>query len=121
MLDDIDREAAGECGRAWADLVSSMLQASPELKTLAVRTLLSEGPKIKAVSINAFSRFVNGIARDDPAAFSRFVSDVIRNVDAEELGKASAVMTNAILDQKWHLASWTFRLIRERVKKRLGI
>ena len=121
LADDIDRDAARECGKAWAALASAMLKASPELRPLAVRTLLAEGPKLKAGAINAFSRFVNGITRDDPQAFSRFVSAVIGNVDEEEIGRAAAAMANAFLDQKWHIASWTLRLVKGRVKKRLGI
>ena len=119
ILDDIDRDVARKCGKAWADLASSMLQASPELKVLAVRTILTEGPVIKANAIIAFSRFVNGITRDDPQAFSRFVAKVIENVDGEELGKAAAVMTNALLDQKWHMASWAWKLAKGRIRKRL--
>ena len=121
LADDVDREAARQCAKAWADLASGLLQNSPELRSLAARTLLTEGPKIKAKAINAVSRFVNGIVRDDPQAFSRFVSTAIENVDDVELGKASAAVANALLDQKWHLASWAWKLVRTRVKKRFGL
>ncbi len=121
LVDDIDREALGECGKAWAGLASAMIKASPELETTLIRALLSEGPRIKAGAINAFSRFVNGITRDDPQAFSRFIATVMENVDGEELAKAATTMTNALLDQKWRLASWTWNLVRGRVKKRFGI
>jgi hypothetical protein len=119
LMDDIDGDAARKCGKAWADLASVLLEISPELKEKVVRTLLTDGPLMKAGAINAFSRFVNGITRDDPQAFSRFVSKVMENVEGEELGKAAAVMTNALLDQKWHLASWTWKLAKRRIKKRL--
>jgi hypothetical protein len=121
LNEDIDMKAARECGKAWADLASAMLHASPELRTSVIRAILNEGPKIKADAINAFSRFVNGITRDDPQAFSRFVSKVIENVDGEEFGNAAIAMTNAFLDQKWRLASWMWKLLRGRVKKKLGI
>lgn len=121
LADDIDREAAREFGRAWADLASAMLKASPELMTSLIRVFLSEGPMIKAGAINAFSRFVNGITRDDPQALSRFVATVMEKVDEEELARAATTVTNALLDQKWRLASWTWRLVRGRVKKRFGI
>lgn len=121
LADDIDRDAARECGKAWANLASSMLQASPELKTLVIQTILAEGPRINANAINAFSRFVNSITRDDPEAFSRFVSRVTENVDGKELSKAAAAMTNAFLDQKLQLGSWLWKLVRGRMKKKFGI
>ena len=120
LADDIDRDAAKECAKAWTDLASAMLQASPELKTLAVRMILTEGPGINAKAINAFSRFVNGITRDEPEAFSRFVSTVTENIDGKELSKAAATVTNAFLDRKWHLASWFWKLLWGRMKKKFG-
>ena len=54
LADDIDRDAIKECGKAWANLASSMLQASPEIKALVVQTILAEGPRINANAINAF-------------------------------------------------------------------
>jgi hypothetical protein len=71
LADDIDRDAAKECGKAWVDLAGAMLQNSPELKALVVRTILAEGPRINANAINAFSRFVNGITRDNPEALQQ--------------------------------------------------
>lgn len=121
LADDIDRNAVRECGKAWANLASSMLQSSPELKVIVVRTILAEGPRINANAINAFSRFVNGITRDNPEALGRFVSGVTENVDGKELSKAAAAMTNAFLDQKMHLGSWLWKLVRGRMKKKLGI
>jgi hypothetical protein len=120
LLDDINGDAARKCCKAWADLASVLLEISPELKEKTVRTLLTDGPMMKAGAINAFARFVNGITRDDPQAFRRFVSRVMENVDGEELGKAAAVMANALLDQKWHLASWTFNLVKGRMKNKFG-
>jgi len=121
LADDIDRDAARECGKAWANLASSMLQASPELKALVVQTILAEGPRINANAINAFSRFVNGITREDPEALGRFVSRVTENVDGKELSKAAAAVTNAFLDQELHLGSWLWKLVRGRMKKKFGI
>lgn len=120
LADDIDRDSAKECAKAWIGLASAMLQASPELKALVVRMILTEGPGINASAINAFSRFVNGITRDDPEAFSRFVSTVTENVDGKELSKAAATMTNAFLDQKLNLGSWLWKLVRRRMKKKFG-
>ena len=120
LAGDIDRVAARECTKAWVDLASTMLEASPELRANAVRAILNGGPKLKAGAINAFSRLVNGITRDDPEFLGRFVSEVIRGVDGLELGKASAAIANAFLDQKWGLASWTWSLVKGRVKRRFG-
>ena len=120
LADDIDRDAAKECAKAWTDLASAMLKASPELKTLLVRMILTEGPGVNARAINSFSRFVNGITRDDPEAFSRFVSTVTENIDGKELSNAAATVTNAFLDQKWHLASWFWKLLWGRVKKKFS-
>lgn len=117
---DIDGEAARECGRTWAGLAADVLRASPELRALAVQALLTRGPKIMADSVNSFSRAVNGITREDPEALSRFMSAAIENIDGKELGKALALMANALLDQKMRLASWAWGLVRDRVKKRLG-
>ncbi len=117
---DIDREAARECAQAWAELASTMLESSPEFRAHAVKALLTEGPRLKAGAINAFARFVNGITRDDPGALGRFVSGVIRGVDREEMGKASAAIANAFLDQKWGLVPWTWSLVKGRVKRTLG-
>jgi hypothetical protein len=36
LADDIDRDAAKECGKAWVDLAGAMLQASPELDRKSV-------------------------------------------------------------------------------------
>lgn len=118
LYEDIDREAAAKCARAWADLASSLWQASPELKRFMMRVFLTEGPRIKAGAINAFSRFVNTITRDDPQALSTLVSEVLRNVDRQEAGRATLTLAGALLDQKWHLASWVISLIRARVRRR---
>lgn len=117
---DIDREAARECGRVWAGLAADVLRASPELRTLAVQALLARGPKILADSVNSFSRAVNGITREDPEALSRFMSAAIKDIDGKELGKAAALMANALLDQKMNLGSWAWGLVRDRVKRSLG-
>lgn len=120
LADAIDKEGARECGRAWSDLAATMLRASPELRTIVVRAVLAEGPKIMAGSVNSFSRAVNNITRDDPAAFGTFMSTAMEHIDGKELGSAAAVMANALLDQKMHMASWAWKLVRDRVKKRFG-
>lgn len=121
LNDDVDAEEASKCLKAWTGLASSMMAASPELRESVIRTILTEGPRIKADAINAFSGFINGITRDDPLAFSRFFSKVMENVDGKEFGAATATITNAFLDQKWHLASWAWKLLLGRLKKKLGL
>ncbi len=106
--------------KGLTDLASAMLKAPPELPALSGWMILTEGPGVNARAINSFSRFVNGITRDDPEAFSRFVSTVTENIDGKELSKAAATVTNAFLDQKWHLASWFWKLLWGRVKKKFS-
>ncbi len=120
LADDIDREAVRGCAKAWTDLAAMMLQASPEMKARIIQTILAEGPRINANAINAFSRFVNDITRDDPEAFGRFVSKVTENVDGKELSKAAATMTNAFLDRKMRWSSWFWKLLWGRMKKKFG-
>jgi len=45
---------------------------------------------------------------------------VTENIDGKELSKAAATVTNAFLDQKWHLASWFWKLLWGRVKKKFS-
>jgi hypothetical protein len=76
---------------------------------------------LKGGSVNGLSRFVNDITREVPGAFGRFFSSMFEEVDGKDLEKAAATIANALLDQKWRLASWAWRLVKGRVKKRFGI
>ncbi|MGO9146940.1 MAG: hypothetical protein ACLQDF_11285 [Desulfomonilia bacterium] len=120
LYDDIDKDALRQCGKAWTELASSQWKTSPELRQAATGFLLSSGPKIKAGAINGLARFINAITQNNPQAFSIFIASVLRNIDGKEVGKATHTLAGAFLDQKWHLTSWTWNLVRNRVKKRFG-
>jgi hypothetical protein len=120
LAEDIDKDAARQCGKAWMDLFSSLWGASPELRQAASGFILSSGPRIKAGAINAVARFVNTVTRNNPQTFSTFITSVLRNIDGPEVSKATLTLTGAFLDQKWHLTSWAWRLVKGRVRKRLN-
>ena len=120
LYDDIDKDALRQCGKAWTELAASLWKASPELRQAATEFLLSSGPKIKAGAINGLARSINAITQNYPQAFSIFIASVLRNIDGHEVGKATHTLAGAFLDQKWHLTSWVWNLVRNRVKKRFG-
>ncbi len=120
LADDIDKDAARQCGKAWMELLSSLWGASPELRQAAAGLILSSGPKIKAGAINGLARFVNAVTHNNPATFSAFIASVLRNIDGPEVGKAALTLTGAFLDQKWHLTSWVWQLVKDRVRKRFN-
>ena len=120
LAEDIDKDAARQCGKAWTELLSSLWGASPEIRQAATGFILSSGPKIKAGAINGPARFVNTVTRSNPQTFSTFIASVLRNIDGPEVSKATLTLTGAFLDQKWHLASWAWQLVKGRVRKRLN-
>jgi hypothetical protein len=120
LYEDIDKEAARQCGKAWMDLLSSLWGASPEMRQAATEFILSSGPKIKARVINGLARFVNSVTHNNPQTFSTFIASVLRNIDGPEVSKATLTLTGAFLDQKWHLTSWAWQLVKDRVRKRLN-
>ncbi len=120
LAEDIDKDAARQCGKAWMELLSSLWGAAPELRQAAAGFILSSGPKIKAGAINSLARFVNAVTHNNPQTFSTFIASVLRNIDGPEVSKATLTLTGAFLDQKWHLTSWVWQLIKGRVRKRLN-
>lgn len=118
LAEDIDKDAARQCGKAWMELLSSLWGASPELRQAATGFILSSGPKIKAGAINSLARFVNAVTHNNPHTFSTFIASVLRNIDGPEVSKATLTLTGAFLDQKWHLTSWAWQLVKGRVRKR---
>ncbi len=120
LYDEIDKDALRQCGKAWTELALSQWKTSPELRQAATGFLLSSGPKIKAGAINGLARYINAITQNNPQAFSIFIGSVLRNIDGKEVGKATHTLAGAFLDQKWHLTSWAWNLVRNRVKKRFG-
>jgi hypothetical protein len=120
LAEDIDKDAARQCGKAWTELLSSLWGASPELRQAAAGFILSSGPKIKARAINSLARFVNSVTHNNPQTFSTFMASVLRNINGPEVSKATLTLTGAFLDQKWHLTSWVWQLVKDRVRKRLN-
>jgi hypothetical protein len=120
LAEDIDKDAARQCGKAWTDLLSSLWEASPEMRQAAAGFILSSGPKIKAGAINGLARFVNAVTLNNPQAFSTFISEVLRNIDRPEVSRATLTLAGAFLDQKWHLASWAWQLLKGRIRKILN-
>jgi uncharacterized MAPEG superfamily protein len=118
LAGDIDREAARQCGKAWMELITSLWAASPELRLSAAGFILSSGPRIKAGAINSLARFVNSITRNNPQTFSAFMASVLKNIDGPEVSRATLTLAGALFDQKWHLTSWAWQLVKARVRKR---
>jgi hypothetical protein len=121
MAEDIDREALHECSAAWSKLISSLWEASSDVRLQAKNSILASGPKVIASAINTTARSLNTLVRDDPNTLSTFISEVFKEVDKNEIKKATLSLAEAFLDQRWHLVSWAFQLTRRRIQKRFGI
>lgn len=121
LAEDIDRDALRECSAAWCELASSLWEVSSDIRIQARKTILSSGPKVIAEIINTSARSINSIVGDDPKALNTFVSEVFENMDNKEIRQATMIIAEALLDQKWHLASWTWELLRKRIQRKFGI
>lgn len=117
---DLDTKDLKECGKVWGGLVSSLWEASSELRAGATRSILTAGPKVVADAVNGLARSVNAFNRGNPGAVSIFLASVLKDLDREEVRQATHSLAGAFLDQKWHVASWAWGLARSRVKKRFG-
>jgi hypothetical protein len=120
LAEDIDKEAIGECSAAWSELISSLWEASSDVRLQARKSILGSGPRVLAGVINTAAHSLNTIARDDPNTLNTFVSEVFREVDKNEIREATLSLAEAFLDQKWHLVSWALQLSRRRIRKRFG-
>ncbi len=121
LAGDIDTKAVGTCSGAWASLVSTLWEKSPEVRLKVRNAVISSGPGAVAGAINAAARTINTLLRDNPKVLSTFVSDVFTHTDKDEIRQATLGLAEAFLDQKWHLASWVLRLARNRIGRRFGI
>lgn len=121
LVEDIDREALSECSSAWTKLVSSLWEASLDVRLQAKNTILTSGPKVVAGGLNTVARSLNTLIRDDPDTLSTFLAEVFRETDKGEIKQATLSLAEAFLDRKWRLASWALQLIRRRIRKRFGI
>ena len=121
LAEDIDREAMNECSAAWSELVSSLWDVSSDIRMKVRKTILTSGPKVMAGAINQAARSVNTLIRDDPDTLSTFVAEVIRQADKSEIKQATLSIAEAFLAQKWHLASWAWELVRNRIRRKFRI
>jgi len=115
LLKDVDLAIVKDSARAVAALSRNMLKASPELKTFVIE----KGPGIIAFGINAGTAKVNAICRQDPKLISGFITSVIDNLDKHELRDATLNLAEAFLDQRMGLISWSCKLFKRRLEKRL--
>jgi hypothetical protein len=121
LFDDIDKTGLEKCRTSWSELFASLWGTSPDFRDRARKIILASGPEAVACWINFIARTINNTTRQDPHALSTFISGVLNNLDSREIRKATQSLAEAFLDQKWHLASWTWQLAKSRMRKRLGI
>jgi hypothetical protein len=115
LLKDVDQSILKDSVHAVAALSSNILKASPELKTF----MIEKGPGIIAAGINACTTRLNELYKQDPKLISSFITSVIDNLDKHELRDATLNLAEAFLDQRLCLISWSCKLIKRRVEKRL--
>jgi hypothetical protein len=114
LLKDVDQDILKDSARSVAALNQKMIETSPELKAL----LIEKGPRIIASGIKACTASVNATCRQDPKFLSGFITSVIENLDRPALSEATLNLTEAFLDQRLGLISWSCKLIKRRVEKR---
>ena len=121
LAEDIDKKAISECSAAWSQLLSSLWEASTDVRLQAKETILTSGPKVIAGGLNTAAHSLNTLIRNDPNTLRTFVSEVFRQADKDEIKQATLSLAEAFLDQKWHLVSWALQLTRSRIRKKFGI
>jgi hypothetical protein len=117
ILKDIDAEEFKALAESYATLVKNLWEVSPELREALAKAVTGDAPPLIGKGINSATHFINEVNKSDPRVVSKFVSDVVANVDANEFRDATHTIVNAVLDQKLHLISWTWQLIRKRMKR----
>ena len=115
LLKDVDPAILKDSARAVAALSSNILKASPELKAF----IIEKGPGIIASGINSCTARLNELCKQDPKLISSFITSVIDNLDQNELRDATLNLAEAFLDQRMGLISWSCKLFKRRVEKRL--
>lgn len=118
ILKDIDTEELKGLAQAYVALGKNLWDASPEFREMVGKALTQDAPPLIGKGISSACRFVNDVSKEDPQVVSRFVSGVVKNVDGDEFKDAFHTIVNAFLDQKLHLFSWTWQLLRKRMKRR---
>jgi hypothetical protein len=118
ILNDIDTEEFKALAEAYTTLIKNLWEVSPELRKALSNVITKDAPPLIGKGISSACRFVNEVSKEDPQVVSKFVSDVVKNIDGDEFRDATHTIVNAVLDQKLHLISWTWQLIRKRMKRR---
>lgn len=118
ILKDIDTEELKALAEAYVALGKNLWDASPEFREMVGRAITQEAPPLIGQGITSACRFVNEASKEDPLVVSRFVSDVAANINGNEFKDATHTLVNAFLDQKLHLISWAWQLLRKRMKRR---
>ena len=118
ILKDIDTEELKALAGAYAALIRNLWEVSPEFREAVGKAITEDAPPLIGKGINSAARFVNEASKEDPQMVSKFVSDVVANIDGDEFRDATHIIVNAVLDQKLHLISWAWQLIRKRMKRR---
>ncbi|HRS97792.1 MAG TPA: hypothetical protein P5040_06370 [Smithella sp.] len=117
ILKDIDTDELKVLGTAYLELGKKLWEASPEFRDAVGKFVREDAPPLIGRGISSACRAVNAISKDHPRAVSRFVSDVAENLDGEALRDATHTIVNAVLDQKLHLFSWTWQLLKKRFRR----
>lgn len=117
ILNDIDTEEFKALADAYTTLIKNIWEVSPELREAVGRAITREAPPLIGQGISSACRALNDISKEDPRVVSKFVSDVVVHIDGAEFRDATHTIVNAVLDQKLHLISWTWQLIRKRMKR----
>jgi hypothetical protein len=118
IINDIDTDEFKALVEAYATMIKNLWEASPELREAVGKTITQEAPPLIGQGINSATSFINKVSKSDPRLVNKFVSDVVANIDGDEFRDATHTIVNAVLDQKLHLFSWAWQLLRKRIKRR---
>jgi len=118
IINDIDTDEFKNLAEAYATMMKNLWEVSPELRETVSKAITQEAPPLIGNGINTATRFINSVSKNDPQTVSKFVSDVAAHVDGDQLRDATHTLVNAVLDQKLHLISWAWQLLRKRLKRR---
>lgn len=118
ILKDIDTEELKVLAEAYVALGKNLWEVSPEFREIVGKAIKEDAPPLIGKGLSSACRFVNEVSKEDPQVVSKFVSDVVANIDGNEFRDATHTMVNAFLDQRLHLISWAWQLLRKRMKRR---
>jgi hypothetical protein len=118
ILKDIDTEELKALTEAYAALIRNLWEVLPEFREAVGKAITEDAPPLIGKGINSAARFVNEASKEDPQVVSKFVSNVVANIDGDEFRDATHIIINAVLDQKLHLFSWAWKLLRKRMNRR---